>query len=267
MHPYFDIPTPHLFGHRGASAEAPENTLPAFERAQASGVPYLEMDCHATRDGEIVILHDAEVARTTEGTGRVEGLTYTELSRLDAGYRFTPDGGRSYPFRGSGVGVPRLTEILERFPEARINLEVKAEDPEVAEQVVRIIRRFGAEARMLLAAENHETLETVRKLDPGTAIGSSREDVLAFFGAIADGSVREHKPRGQALQIPQRFMGQDLITPESIEAARALGLRVHVWTINDPDEMRELLTRGVDGLMSDSPAELMRVARAHGGAG
>src|SRR5687768_4901748 len=118
MHPYFDRAKPHLFGHRGASGERPENTLPAFERALAQGVSYLEMDCHATRDGEIVVLHDAELERTTDGEGVVSEHSYAELERLDAGYRFTPDG-RAFPFRGAGIRIPRLVEVLTAYPQAR----------------------------------------------------------------------------------------------------------------------------------------------------
>ena len=266
MHPYFDSPTPHLFGHRGASAKAPENTLVAFERAWACGVPYLETDCHPTRDGEIVILHDPAVDRTTDGSGPARELRFSEVQRLDAGFRFTPDGGRTFPYRGQGIHIPRLVEVLEHFPEARINLEVKAEDPEAAEEVLRIVRQTGAAPRMLLAAEKDGVLEHIRKLDPGTAIGSSLGDVVAFFQAFREGEIEGHTPRGQALQIPPRFMGQDLVTPESVEAAHRLDLRIHVWTVNEPEEMVRLLRCGVDGLMSDDPETLVRVAREHAGA-
>lgn len=264
MHPYFDLPTPHLFGHRGASGEAPENTRPAFELAWRQGVPYLEMDCHATRDGEIVILHDAMLDRTTDGSGPVSELALGEVERLDAGYRFSADGGRTFPFRGQGIRIPRLTSVLEWFPDARINLEVKAPGADVAEAVVRIVRRARAERRLLLAAEEDDTLKHLRKLDPGTAIGSARSDVIAFFQAIRDGTVEGHEPNGQALQIPPTFMGEDLVTTEAIEAAHRLGLRIHVWTINDAEEMARLFARGVDGLMSDYPALLVRVARESG---
>jgi glycerophosphoryl diester phosphodiesterase len=264
MHSYFDLPTPHLFGHRGASAHAPENTLPAFELAWQTGVPYLETDCHATRDGEVVILHDPEVTRTTNGDGPIQELSFAEAERLDAGFRFSPDSGRTFPYRGRGVRIPRLAEVIDQFPEARINLEVKAEAPEVAEEVVRIVRRTRAEKRMLLASEKDGVLDHLMKLDPGTAIGSSLGDVLAFFKAIRAGDVERHTPRGQALQIPLTFAGEELITAESIAAAHRVGLVVHVWTINDPEVMAKLLGRGADGIMSDDPAELVRVARAQG---
>jgi glycerophosphoryl diester phosphodiesterase len=144
---------------------------------------------------------------------------------------------------------------------------VKAPGREVAETVVRIVRQAGAQHRMLLAAEEDETLRHLRKLDPGTAIGSARGDVIGFFQAVRDGAIDRHEPNGQALQIPPTFMGQDLVTAEAIEAAHRLGLRVHIWTVNEADEIQRLLARGVDGVMSDYPALLVRVAREHAAAG
>ncbi len=260
MHPFFDTPTPHLFGHRGASAHAPENTLPAFELACQAGVPYLETDCHATSDGEIVLLHDPEVNRTTDGEGPIGTLRFADVERLDAGFRFTPDDGRTFPFRGTGVRIPRLVEVIERFADARINLEVKSDLPAVAEEVVRIVRRTGATERTLLAAGENGVLEYIRKLDPGTALGSSLSDVVAFFQAVQKGEIDGYEPRGHALQIPPTFAGEELITPENVEAAHRVGLYVHVWTINDPAEIQTLLDRGADGIMSDDPATLVRVA-------
>jgi len=261
VHPYFDIPRPHLFAHRGDSGEAPENTRVAFERAVALGIRYLEMDCHATADGELVILHDADLARTTDAEGPVRARRFAELERIDAGYRFSPDGGATFPFRGRGVRVPRLSEILAAFPDARINLEVKQDEPPIAEAVVRAVRRAGAERRVLLAAEDEAVLAKLRALDPGTALGSSLADVVEFVRAGAEGRLASHRPRGHALQIPPEALGRPLVTPELIAGARQLGVFVHVWTINDPREMRRLLDLGVDGIMSDFPARLIAAAR------
>jgi glycerophosphoryl diester phosphodiesterase len=198
MHPYFAVALPHLFGHRGACGEAPENTLPSFERAWAAGLRYLETDCHATRDGEIVLCHDPRLERTTSGEGPISAHSYAELEKLDAGYHFSPDG-RSHPFRGCGVRILRLTQLLEAFPAAHVNLEVKAADAAIAAEVVRLVRRAGAERRMLLAAESGEVLELLRGLDPGTALGSSLDDVIAFFTALDGGALASFTPRGHAL--------------------------------------------------------------------
>jgi len=261
VHPYFDIPRPHLFGHRGASGEAPENTLVSFERALAQGVRYLEMDCHATSDGEIVIHHDDTLERMTDAEGLVRERTFAELQRIDAGFRFTPDGGRTFPFRGAGVRVPRLHEVLAAFPHARVNLEVKQADPPIGEEVLRIIRRASAESRVLLAAENESVLAKLRALDAGTALGSSTDDVVQFVLAGAEGRLASFTPRGHALQVPTHALGRPLVTREFVEMAHDRGLVVHVWTINEPAEMRRLLALGVDGVMSDFPARLVAAAR------
>ncbi len=256
MHPFFDIPRPHLFGHRGASAEAPENTLPAFTLALARGVPYLELDCHATRDGEIVVLHDAELERTTDGKGPVSEHSFAELERLDAGYRFTLDG-RTFPFRATGVRVPRFEEVLNAFPGARLNLEVKQAKPAIAEQVVRLVRRANASTRVLLASAEEPILAEIVALDPGTALGSSTADVIEFVKAAAEARLERFAPRGHALQIPPDAFGRPLVTRELVQAAHVLDLFVHEWTINGADEMRRLLALGVDGVMSDDPQLLV----------
>jgi glycerophosphoryl diester phosphodiesterase len=261
VHPYFGEPTPHLFGHRGASGECPENTMPAFERAVAQGVRYLETDCHATADGEIVVFHDADVERTTNESGPLCERTWEEVRKLDAGYRFSPDGGRSFPFRGRGVGVPRLAELLEAFPEHRINLEVKQADPPIVDGVIALLRQAGALDRVLLASEKDEVMDRIHERAAGTALGSSLGDVVAFYRALAEERLDAFQPRGHALQIPTEFMGEPLVTPESVAGARRAGLLMHVWTINDPAEMRHLLDLGVDGLMSDFPGLLLEVAR------
>ena len=261
MHPFFDIRRPHLFGHRGASAEAPENTLPAFARALEHGVAYLELDCHATRDGEIVVLHDAELERTTNGAGPVSQLSFAELERLDAGFRFTPDG-HSFPFRGAGLRVPRFEDVLKAFPTAGLNLEVKQAGPAVAERVVKLVQRANAASRVLLAAAEEPTLAAIVALDPGTAIGSSIVDIAEFVKAAAEGRLASFEPRGHALQIPPDAFGRPLVTRELVEAAHALGLFVHVWTINDEAEMRRLAALGVDGVMSDDPRLLVATLSA-----
>ena len=261
MHPYFSPPLPHVFGHRGASGEAPENTREAFELALSQGARFLEMDCHATQDGEIVILHDADVDRVTPGNGAVKEHRFAQLQQLDAGFHFSPDG-RSFPYRARGVRIPRLAEILEAFPAAHINLEIKQAQPAIAEEVVRLVRRAGATQRVLLAAEQDDLMADLRELDPGTAIGFSRGDVLAFFQGLDEGFEGYRAP-GHTLQIPPSFMERPLVSAESVRAAHRLGLFVHVWTVNEPREMRRLLALEVDGIMSDFPARAAQIVRAH----
>src|SRR5215212_7629564 len=117
---------PVNLAHRGASDIAPENTIEAFRLAVEAGAGGLELDVHITRDGRLVVIHDATVDRTTGGTGAVSGMTIDELRGLDAGYKFSPEAGPTRPYRGRGVRVPTLDEVLEEFPGVAVNIDIKA---------------------------------------------------------------------------------------------------------------------------------------------
>jgi len=267
-HPYFDAPRPAVFGHRGASGELPENTLAAFERALSQGADYLETDIHRTRCGRIVVSHDGDVSRMTDGHGQIAELSFAELRDLDAGHGFTPDGGRSFPERGRGHRMPLLEEVFEAFPEARINLELKATDPALAHDTLAMIRRHGREDRTLVAGAEDETLAILRSAIARTgispAVGASVGDVLAF---VRSALAHEAPPPGpMALQVPPDFSGAALVTPAFVAHAHAHGLFVHVWTVNDEARMRDLLDLGVDAVMSDFPARLRAVVDAWPGA-
>jgi glycerophosphoryl diester phosphodiesterase len=260
-HPFFDVPVPTVIGHRGSSGEAPENTIPAFSRALELGASILETDVHRTRDGAVVVYHDAFVDRTTDGSGRIADLDLEEVLALDAGFRFSPDGGRTHPFRGTGVRISTLAGIFEAFPGVRFNVELKENDPVLIEATLDELERADREDRTLLAAADDGTMAALRKrlrereLSP--AVGASAGDVVAFVLARRD---RTAPPAGpMALQIPPTFGGEPLVTAELVEFAHGHDLTVHVWTINDPAEMHSLLDLGVDGVMTDYPARLQQV--------
>lgn len=261
MHPYFDVPTPTVIGHRGASGELPENTLPAFERAVAQGAVILESDLHRTRDGALVLFHDDLLERTTDGHGRIADHTLAELRRLDAGARFDPAGDGSFPQRGRGIRIPTLEELLAAFPDRHLNLEIKAHDAALIADTVAMVRKAGREEQVLLAAAEdpimHDLRAHVAAVGARTAIGASAGDVLAFVRSALDGA--PPPPGPMALQVPPGFGGRALVTPAFVAHAHAHGLVVHVWTINEPAEIHRLLDLGVDGIMSDFPA---RVAAA-----
>jgi len=258
-HPYFDLPLPLVIGHRGCAGEVPENTLASFEAGVAAGAALLETDIHLTRDGVPVLIHDDIVDRTTEGSGRVAELDLDELQRLDAGHRFEVDG--AHPFRGRGLRIPTLAEALARFPDARFNLELKEEVPGLVERSVAAISEAGAAERSLLTAESgalmQELHEVLDETGLGAARGASAPDVLAFVRAALDGSPPPSGP--MALQVPSDFRGSPLVTEAFVAHAHRHGIQVHVWTINEPDEMTRLLDLGADGLVSDFPARLARV--------
>jgi glycerophosphoryl diester phosphodiesterase len=150
--------------HRGASARAPENTLEAFRLAVEAGAGGLELDVHMSSDGEVVVIHDATVDRTTDGSGAVAGMTLGELRALDAGYRFSPDGGRTYPYRDRDVGIPTLAEVYDEFQATYVNIEIKEARPGVEETVMQVIRGAGAEERTLVVSNRHGVVRRFRRL-------------------------------------------------------------------------------------------------------
>jgi glycerophosphoryl diester phosphodiesterase len=258
-HPYFDLEGPIVLGHRGAAGDAPENTLVAFERGLALGAHIIESDIHGTRDGVPVLIHDPEVDRTTNGRGRVCDLTFEALQALDAGYRFDPDLDESFPFRGQGIVVPSLEQAFTSFPLARFNLEIKSEAPEVTERVVALVQDQGREATTLLTAGENSTMTllreclTRRRCRP--ALGASLADILSVVNAAVE--QRPPETDSMVLQIPRAFAGRDLVTPALIAHCRAHGIQIHVWTINEPDEIRELIALGVDGIVTDHPGRMV----------
>ena len=257
----FAGPRPRLFGHRGAAGVAPENTLVSFCRAWEAGVDVLELDVHATADGEVVVIHDATVDRTTDGSGEVRSLTMRDLERLDAGFRFSPDGGRTFPYRGQGVAVPRLADLLQELPDAPLNIEIKQEHPSIVREVVDLVR--AARASIVLAAEHDAIMREIREAAPDVPTSLSALEVATFVRALHAGDQPMLPAGAVALQIPPRFGDVVLVNVETLEAAHAQGAEIHVWTINDPDEVRELVALGCDGIISDFP-DLVRAVVEEG---
>jgi glycerophosphoryl diester phosphodiesterase len=255
-HPYLALPTPFSIGHRGCAGEVPENTLPSFERALEQGAAILESDVHLTRDGVAVLIHDPTVDRVTEQTGSVAELTWSEVRRLDAGYRFGSDGGQSQSFRGEGLRIPSLVEAFETFPDARFNLELKSDHPRMVTAAIDTVMAMGREDRTLLTAGDDAIMAVLRKrlaeLPRPIAQGASTGDVLDFVRTALEGGSPVSEP--MALQIPAAFAGRPLVTRELVDHAHAHDVHVHVWTINDPTEMDALLDLGVDGIITDFPA-------------
>jgi glycerophosphoryl diester phosphodiesterase len=258
---YFALPRPRVFGHRGASGIAPENTLPSFALAAALGADYLELDVHATSDGTVVVLHDATLERTTDGEGPVAACPWEVASTLDAGHHFTFDG-RTFPYRGQGVRIPTLASVLAAFPRHCFNIEIKQAQPAIVAEVVGLIDAAGAAQRSLLAAADDGIMHDIRRtVGDRIVTGMSVVDVALFVGRSQRGDWSGYAPPGRALQIPPRHEAVELATREHVEAAHRFGCEVHVWTINEPAEIERLLDLGVDGIMSDFPG-LARAAAA-----
>ena len=214
----------------------------------------LEMDVRRTADGKVVVIHDATVDRTCDGGGAVRDLPWSEVRALDAGYRFRALAG-GHAFRGRGVRIPLLDEVLETFPATRMNVEAKT--PGVAPLLVETIRRHGARGRVLMAAE----LEGARPSRHGYRgpHGASRRQIRLFHLLHRLPFGFSYTPRADALQVPDAWRGRRVVTPRFIREAHRRNIPVHVWTIDDPEDMRRLLSWGVDGIQSDRLDRLARV--------
>lgn len=245
-------------GHRGAAAVAPENTLPGFEHAVDVGAHAVELDLQCSGDGELVVIHDDTVDRTTNGSGAVEEKSLEELRALDAGHAFTPDRGHTHPYRGRGVTVPTLDEVARVTSGIPMILEVKSE-------------RAGRALAEWLAGDgaDHRDRTIVGGFDPGQ-VGPAAEaarwrcayqdELLPFvlLGKVGLGRLVD-APAADAAMVPEKRWGLRVASSGFCRRAHSRGMGVFVWTVNRPARVRRLLDRGVDGLVSDAPGRVLRV--------
>jgi glycerophosphoryl diester phosphodiesterase len=248
VHPFLSQPTPIAFAHRGGAGEAPENTLAAFEIAVALGYTYLETDAHITCDGVLVAFHDEDLDRVTDRTGAIAELRIAEVEAADAGYMFSPDDGRSFPFRDRGIQIPRLEELLVRWPDARINIDPKSDACVTA--LAALLDRLGAWDRVCIGSFSDRRLRWIRALGHGRACTSMGPWAVAVACLAATCRVMPHLG-ADCVQVPIRRGPVPIVTRRFVDAARRAGLPVHVWTVDDEATIEELLDIEVDGIMTD----------------
>lgn len=247
-----------VFAHRGGAALAPENTAVAFAQAAAMGVDGCELDVRLSRDGEVVVVHDATLERTTDAAGPVGALTAAELARVDAGFRFGADAG--HPWRGRGEGVPRLADVLAAHPELPFIVELKGDDPAVAHAATAVVRDRRALDRVCFGGFFDVTLAAARAAAPSACTSGATEEIRSAlyrsYFWMSPGAVAY-----QAFQVPETSNGTRVVSRRFVRAARRAGLVVHVWTVNTPEDMARLKAWGVDGVITDRPDVALAVAR------
>lgn len=245
-----------VIGHRGAAAFAPENTLPSFEHAVEVGADAVELDLHVSADGHLMVIHDASLERTTDGAGPVEERTLEELRTFDAGYGFTTDGGETFPFRGQGVRIPTLEEVLETVGDLPVVTEIKS--LAAGRALGEWLQKSADRERILVGGFKREEVEPAGRHARWRC--TYQEELIAYVLLGKIGLGRWLAPKGvDAAMLPERQKGIRVITPRFVRRAHADGMGVFVWTVNRPDDMRRLLDWGVDGLVSDAPGRLRRV--------
>ena len=248
MRPYLGHEHPLRFAHRGGAALWPENTMMAFQGSVDLGYRYLETDVRATADGVLVLFHDHHLGRLTNGAGRVEQWRWEELRRLDAAYHFGPSDG--FPHRGRGLGIPQLADLLVAFPEVMVNIDLK--QPGIEELLARTVAAGGYEDRVLIGSFKDRRIARFRKASSGrVATSAGPAETLVLWSASRIG--RPAPITADALQVPVRAGGLTVVDRRFVAAAHAAGKQVHVWTVDEPNEMRRLLAHGVDGIMTDRP--------------
>jgi len=246
-----------VIGHRGNRAHAPENTLESLLQAVALGADALEFDLRLSRDGQLVMFHDATLERTTDGQGPLAQRTLADLKALDAGARFTPDGGRSFPWRSRGVRVASFDEVIDGLPRD-LPCIIELKTPAATEPLRQAVRRHGIERRIIVAGFDAQSTRPLR--GAGFALGASTRDVVALLPAALL-HLRARPRHVQALCIPQRWHGLPVPIAAFARTLRGSGTVVHVWTVNDAAEAQALWAAGVQGIISDDPG-LMLQARA-----
>lgn len=248
MRPYLSHEHPIRLAHRGSRVLWPENTMTAFQGAVDLGYRYIETDLHLTRDGRVVIFHDDSLDRLTDGRGRVWEWRWEDLRRLDAAHHFRPEAG--HPFRDAGMGIPLLEEAVAAWPEVLWNLDLK--QPEIEHAVADLVARLGVEERVMIGSFHDVRIGRFRKHTRGrvaTSAGpveTARAAAGALFGLAAGGAA-------DAFQVPAKVGPVPVVTRRFVAAAHRAGKQVHVWTVNEAEEMHRLLAGGVDGIVTDRP--------------
>jgi len=244
---------PIVYAHRGGAKLRPENTLLAFDHGLSLGADGLEFDVRLSRDGVVVVHHDATLERTTNGRGPISAHSAAELARLDAGYH-------SDDFRGQAGGVPRLDAVLARYPSIPLLIELKVNDPVLAHRTIDALRKANAVERVALGSYETRVLRAAREYEPAIRTGSSREETrLALYRSWVRCPVR--RPRYQEYQVPEFAGTTRVVSPRFVRYAHDAGLAVKVWTVDDELEMQRLIGWGVDAIISDRPDIAVRVVR------
>ena len=242
---------PIVYAHRGGAALAPENTIAAFDNGLACGADGIELDVQLSRDAVVVVHHDATLERTTNGQGPIVEQSAAELSRLDAGFHFQAADG-SYPFRGQGIGVPTLREVLKRYRTAPVIVELKLPGRRLAERVVDEIRAANALDRVAVGSYHADALESVRYFAPTIATGAGKEETRwALYRSWI--GLRLKATPFREFQVPERSGMTRIVSRRFVRFAHKSGVPVKVWTINERADMERLVAWGVDALITDRP--------------
>ena len=250
--------------HGGGLLIRPDHTLLAYDQALKDGADMLELDIHETRDNVIVVMHDETVDDTTNCTGFIKEKTFAELLECAAGYKWTQDGGETYPYRDMGLVVPSLEEVLERYPDTPVNIEIKQSEPSLVDNLVALVRQYEFEDKMVGASFSDDILAELRAAAPEIATSLGVGESTDYWYKSLVPIDPEYDPAGEFLQLPVEYNIEgtvvEVLHPGFVPRVEELDMYLHIWTVNDEDEMRWLIeVQGVHGIMTDNPPLLTKV--------
>jgi glycerophosphoryl diester phosphodiesterase len=244
-----------VIAHRGGRREAPEETLFAFANARKVDADVLEMDIRVTRDGELVLMHNPTVRATMNGWLPVRCYRLAKLQKLDAAYKWNPDGLAQPPHRGEGIVVPTFRQVLEQFSDMRMNIEIKGWHPLDAKKIARkfcdLLVEFGMTRRVLVASFHSPVLRVIRTELPEVAISASTFQVFRFVVSSRWGA-GNYRPNVAAIQTWTKSINRKVVA-----TAKKHSLELHAFTVNEVEDMKRLIDLGVDGIITDVPSQLI----------
>jgi glycerophosphoryl diester phosphodiesterase len=249
-----------VIAHQGGDGLFPSNTLYAFQEAAKLGVDVLELDIHSSKDGELVVIHDDTVDRTTNGTGNVSDLTLAELKELDAGYDWSPERkGESFPYRDKGITIPTLKEIFEAFPDYRINIEIKQETPSIAQPLCNLIQQHEKQETALVVSFSDKAINEFRQACPDVVTAGAPGEIRTFYIFHRLFLAGLYRSSADAFQVPEYQENLQVVTKRFVDDAHRKNIDVHVWTVDETEDMKRLIDLGVDGIITDRPDRLLEL--------
>jgi glycerophosphoryl diester phosphodiesterase len=255
-HPRARQSLPQAIAHRGGWGLWPQHTIDGYRRAVDLGVDAIELDVRPSADGVLVVFHDRQVDHVTEAQGAVASLSLAQLQSLDAGYDWSADDGATHPFRGQGLRIPTLREVLSTFPDQYMTIELKTDDAASAEQLCGLLREFDHEERAIVAAFRTESLVAFRQACPKTATSASSSEGLVYWVLHLLRLDVLASPEFEALQIPPTLGPLTVVDHRFVQVTQGRGIPVQVWTIDEKEEMERLIELGVQGIITRRPDRL-----------
>ncbi len=250
-----------VYAHMGGDGVWPGDTMFAYDQSAQLGVDGFDMDAHITQDGQIVLIHDESVNRTTDGNGQVENMTLAEIKKLDAAYKWTNDSGVSFPYRGKNIGVPTLEEVFAKYPQMRYLIEIKLTKTPMALPLCTLIHQYNLQGQVIIASFHDDAMKNFRETCPDVATSAAKTEVTAFVLLGKVGLSGLISPQYQSLQVPfetSETYGIPVMTEAFIRSAHAKNLKVETWTLDDPELFKQYAAWGLDGVDTDRPDLIMQ---------